>query len=236
MKISDIIKKDGYYVSDDLIDNDDLSKLKDFILEKTKIYPEKNFRLYEDSFKNSIISEKKFEDKLSNIISQVLAENNINNNKPSYKVLRVVAGEQQKKQAYLYHFDAHLITILIPIVIPDNKSGKNGDLVLFPNIRKLHRNLILNIVQKVFFQNIIVRNLLNIRFVRNMLKYKILKIQPGKLYMFFGFNSLHGNLEIENSSTRATLLVHCYDIFDDSALIKRNRNQSINKEIKNIKV
>ena len=53
--------------------------------------------------------------------------------------------------------------------------------------------------------------------------------------MFFGFKSLHANLEIETFSTRATLLIHCYDVFEDSSIVKLNRSQSINKEIKNIK-
>ena len=52
--------------------------------------------------------------------------------------------------------------------------------------------------------------------------------------MFFGFNSLHGNLEIEETSTRATLLIHAYDVFENLKLVN-NRNKSIKKEIKILK-
>ncbi len=236
MNITNIIKKNGYYSSEDIISDKELNELKNFINYKLKEFPNKNFRLYEDSFKNTLINEKNFELKINSIISKVLKENNINDyEKPNYKVLRVVSGEQQKKQAYLYHFDAHLITILIPIIIPNNKSGKNGDLVLFPNLRKMHKNLFLNILQKLFFQNIISRTILNTSLFRKIFKYKLLKIKPGSIYMFFGFKSLHANLEIETFSTRATLLIHCYDVFEDSSIVKLNRSQSINKEIKNIK-
>ena len=236
MNITNIIKKNGYYSSEDIISDKELNELKNFINYKLKEFPNKNFRLYEDSFKNTLINEKNFELKINSIISKVLKENNINDyEKPNYKVLRVVSGEQQKKQAYLYHFDAHLITILIPIIIPNNKSGKNGDLVLFPNLRKMHKNLFLNILQKLLFQNIISRTILNINLFRKIFKYKVLKIKPGNIYMFFGFKSLHANLEIETFSTRATLLIHCYDVFEDSSIVKLNRSQSINKEIKNIK-
>ncbi len=236
MNITNIIKKNGYYSSEDIISDKDLNELKNFINYQLKEFPNKNFRLYEDSFKNTLINEKNFELKINSIISKVLKENNINDyEKPNYKVLRVVSGEQQKKQAYLYHFDAHLITILIPIIIPNNKSGKNGDLVLFPNLRKMHKNLFLNILQKLLFQNIISRTILNINLFRKIFKYKVLKIKPGNIYMFFGFKSLHANLEIETFSTRATLLIHCYDVFEDSSIVKLNRSQSINKEIKNIK-
>ncbi len=236
MNITNIIKKNGYYSSEDIISDKELNELKNFINYKLKEFPNKNFRLYEDSFKNTLINEKNFELKINSIISKVLKENNINDyEKPNYKVLRVVSGEQQKKQAYLYHFDAHLITILIPIIIPNNKSGKNGDLVLFPNLRKMHKNLFLNILQKLLFQNIISRTILNTNLFRKIFKYKLLKIKPGNIYMFFGFKSLHANLEIETFSTRATLLIHCYDVFEDSSIVKLNRSQSINKEIKNIK-
>ncbi len=237
MSITNIIRENGYYSSDNIISDEDLSQLRNFIDLKLKEFPNKNFRLYEDSFKNTVIDNEKFEDKINKIISEVLRDNNINDyKKPNYKVLRVVSGVQQKKQAYLYHFDAHLITILIPIIIPNNKSGKNGDLVIFPNLRKVHKNLILNIMQKIFFQNFISRTLLNTKLLRKIFNYKLLKIKPGNVYMFFGFRSLHANLEIETFSTRATLLIHCYDVFENSSIVKMNRKQSINKEIKNIKV
>ena len=237
MNISETIKKNGYYVSDELISENDLDELQSFIGKQIDLYPNKNFRLYDENFSESIIKSENFNDKINKLLSKILAENSIeyqDNN--CYKVIRVVAGEQQKKQAYLYHFDAHLITILIPIIIPNNKSKKNGDLVLFPNLRRLHKNLLLNLIQKIFFQNIIVRTLLNFNIVKKFLKHKLLKIEPGNLYVFFGFNSLHGNLEIESSSTRATLLIHAHDVFENSSIVKLNRNQSINKEIKNIKV
>ena len=237
MNITNIIRKDGFYLSEEIISESDLTKLKSFIDNKLIEFPNKNFRLYKDSFKNSIIEETEFEKKINNLVNKVLNENNITNfDKPNYKVIRIVSGKKQKKQANLYHFDAHLITILIPIIIPNNKNNLNGDLVLFPNLRKLHKNIYLNILQKIFFQNFIIRHLLSTKYFKKLFKYKILKIKPGNLYVFFGFNSLHGNLEIEETSTRATLLIHAYDVFENSKLVKINRNKSIKKEIKNIKV
>ena len=38
-------------------------------------------------------------------------------------------------EANNYHFDAHYFTVLIPILIPNNLSGKNGDLMISPNFR-----------------------------------------------------------------------------------------------------
>ena len=133
----------------------------------------------------------------------------------------------------LFHFMLKMLNFLELLILKFSSSDKRS---LFPNLRKLHKNIYLNILQKIFFQNFIIRNLLSTKYFKKLFRYKILKIKPGNLYMFFGFNSLHGNLEIEETSTRATLLIHAYDVFEDSKLVKINRDKSIKKEIKNIKV
>ena len=231
------IKKRGFFESADVLSENDLILLKNFVNDQIYKLPNKNFRLYEDSFVNSIISDKKFNFKIEKLISDIV-KNNFNkyyNDKPNiYKVLRVVSGKNQKKQANLYHFDAHLVTLLIPILIPSNSNMKNGDLVLFPNLRRVHKRLILNILQKVFYQNVITRNLLKLNFVKKLLNHKVLKITPGKIYAFNGFSSLHGNLEIDPNSIRATLLIHAYDVFEDSNIVNMNRKIAIKKEIKNV--
>ena len=232
------IKNKGYLKLSDIISDFELNKLKEFTLEQIEKYEGKNFRLYENNFDKSIISEKEFNDKLSNLIKSLIETNykSFINKKPNtYKVLRVVTGKKQKEQANLYHFDAHLITILIPIIIPKNKNDKNGDLVIFPNLRKVHTNLIINIFQKLIFQNIITRKLLSLSIIKRILKCKILKIIPGNIYVFNGFTTLHGNMEIDEGSKRATLLIHAHDVFYNSKLINKNREKSINAEIKNIK-
>lgn len=235
--IFDTIKNNGYYESESVISDDDLAKLKKFVLSKIKEYPNTNFRLYEKDFEDSIINDEIFLKKISKLIDEFINEGfkKFKDKKSNvYKVLRVVAGENQKSQSHLYHFDAHLITILIPILIPDNTNKKNGDLVIFPNIRKAHDFLLLNIIQKILFQNNLMRYFLQMNFIKKIFNYKIIKIQPGRIYIFNGFSSLHGNLEIDINSTRATLLIHSHDIFKKSKLINLNRKIAINKEIKKI--
>jgi len=237
LRTLDIASK-GYIEINDFITPSQLDELKDFTFRNIEKFQGKNFRLYEDSFKNTVIEDKNFQNKLELLINEIV---NFNFNKfvekePGiYKVLRVVAGKKQKKQANLYHFDAHLITILIPILIPQNKNLKNGDLVIFPNIRKVNQSLLLNIFQKLFFQNFIIRKLLSFTILRKILNYKILKLIPGKIYVFNGFTTLHGNMEIDEESQRATLLIHAYDVFNKSSLVNKNRKKSIEAEIKNIR-
>ena len=77
-----------------------------------------------------------------------------NSNKQNiYKVLRVITGNKNEKESYRYHFDAHLFTVLVPIIIPKRENSNNGNLIIFPNIRKVRDSLYLNIIQKIFFQN-----------------------------------------------------------------------------------
>ena len=59
-------------------------------------------------------------------------------------------------------------------------------------------------------------------------------MKPGSIYIFYGFRTLHGNLEINENDVRATLLLHFYDVFQDSQLVKYNRSRRIKKENKNI--
>lgn len=230
------IKKNGFYSSGELLTKTELDELQIFVKNKIDNFPDKNFRLYKEDFENSILNHRDFKTKIENLVSSITEEcfKDYENRDPNiYKVLRVVSGLKQKEQAYLYHFDAHLITILVPIFIPNNQNGKNGDLVIFPNIRKTHKNLLLNIIQKIFFQNIFIRNLIKLNIFKSLLNHKIIKIKPGNIYAFIGFSSLHGNLEIDESSTRATLLIHAYDVFENSKLVNLNRERSINKENKN---
>lgn len=235
--IFNTIKNKGYYETDSVISDDDLAQLKSFVLNKIKKYPNTNFRLYEKDLEDSIINNKIFIKKITKLIDEFVNEEfeKFKNKKSNiYKVLRIVSGENQKSQSHLYHFDAHLVTILIPILIPDNVNKKNGDLVIFPNIRKTHNFLLLNIMQKIFFQNNLIRYFLQLNFIKKLFNHKIIKIKPGNIYLFNGFSSLHGNLEIDQNSTRATLLIHSHDIFKKSKLINLNRKISINKEIKKI--
>ena len=140
-----------------------------------------------------------------------------------------------KKEAHRYHFDAHLFTVLLPIYIPNNINKKNGDLVIAPNFRKLSKNLFVNIMQKFLYQNFIFKKFLHKKIIRDLFNFQQLNLQVGNLYLFNGYRSLHGNLEINSVDKRATLLIHYYDLFKESKLVQLNRKIRINKEQSKIK-
>lgn len=230
--LQNITYGNGVYIANNWLDNITKDKMKDFVLSKTKEINKTNYRLYENSLKNTEFEKKEFINLIDKFCKEIVKETKLNVNiKKCYKVLRVIGGEGSNKQSHLYHFDAHKLTILVPLVIPNNYSEKNGDLIIIPNLRKLHNNIILNIIQKIFFQNKIIAYFIKNNFLFK--KYKI-KIKPGNLYAFFGFTTLHGNEDIEKNSTRATLLLHFDDVFSNSKLVEINRSLYQKKEIKNL--
>ena len=152
-----------------------------------------------------------------------------------YKVLRVVTGKKSRKVSLDYHFDAHALTLLVPIYIPNRKMSDNGNLLIYKNLRKLHKNLFLNILQKLFYQSYFFSKLLNFRLFKNFFGEQTLNLIPGNIYIFNGFRTLHTNLPVHPEDVRATILIHYHDIFFHSKLIKLNRQIRIRRELRNIK-
>ena len=107
-------------------------------------------------------------------------------------------------------------------------------MIIYPNFRKLTNILIINIIQKLLFQNRVAKFLLKNKIIFNN-KEKILKLKPGNIYIFYGYRTLHGNKDIDPKQVRATLLLHFYDIFNESNLVKLNRNLRLKNEEKIIK-
>jgi hypothetical protein len=138
-----------------------------------------------------------------------------------YQVLRVLYGRGEgEKQAHMYHFDAYALTALLPIVIPDRADGKNGDLVLFLRRRRLHCSLVLNLAQKALVQNPLARRFLATERARRWLDGEVVKLCPGNLYVFLGFQTCHGNTPCSVESLRATALFHYADPFEGNRFVK----------------
>ena len=140
---------------------------------------------------------------------------------------------QLKKVSLDFHFDAHLLTLLVPILIPNRENSDNGDLLIIKNLRKLHNQIFLNIMQKIFFQSKIFRYILSKNVFSKYLQKERLKLLPGNIYIFNGFRTLHANLNINPEDIRATCLVHFYDVFKNSRLVSLNRKLRQKNEIKN---
>ena len=56
-----------------------------------------------------------------------------------------------KSEAYRFHFDSHLITVLVPLSIPQGSNQTTGSLIIFPAIRRLTKNPFTNVISKALF-------------------------------------------------------------------------------------
>ena len=127
-----------------------------------------------------------------------------------FPVLRCVQGHSGVKESNAFHFDATLLTLLVPLFIPDQGKDR-GDLVVFPNLRKVRGNVVLNALEKTFYQNSLSRRVMGWCIERGWLKPQLLRMVPGNVYFFWGYRSLHANQPCDPAHRRATALFHYGD-------------------------
>jgi len=125
-------------------------------------------------------------------------------------VLRCVQGQSGRRESNCFHYDASLVTALLPIDIP--QEGKDrGDLILFPNLRRIRANVAINVLEKALLQNRVARRLVTAAIGRGWLKPEKLKLVPGNLYLFWGYRTLHANEACDPANRRATAIFHFGD-------------------------
>lgn len=127
-----------------------------------------------------------------------------------FPVLRCVQGNQGRRESNCFHFDASLVTVLVPVFIP-TEGDERGDLMLFPNLRNVRRNAIFNAIEKALVQNPFSRKLLVMAIERGWLKPETLTLKPGDIYVFWGYRTLHANKPCGPNVTRATAIFHFGD-------------------------
>ena len=232
-EIKENINHKGFHCLENIIDKDDLDILRNFVDQKLKENNYQYFFLTSESNSNNLLNDEKFFEKIEKLLKNITSKLNfkIREKERLYKVLRVVTGKKSQKVSLDFHFDAHLLTLLIPIYIPTRENSDNGNLVIIKNLRNFTKNIIKNIFQKLYYQS----KFYKYYFIKNNLsKLETLHLKPGNAYIFNGFRTLHANLNIDPRDIRATILVHYHDIFRDSFLVKKNREMRIKKELKNI--
>ncbi len=126
-----------------------------------------------------------------------------------YQVLRCLKGRSGLRHAYFFHYDSYVVTALLPIIIPS--TGKNGDLIMIPNFRRIRSLYVWNLIDKVFVDNKIAQFVFKYMALKNNQIFKKVKITPGSLYFFWGYRTLHANEACDIDKIRATALFHFAD-------------------------
>jgi hypothetical protein len=136
-----------------------------------------------------------------------------------HTVLRCLSGRTGQKHAYYFHFDSYVLTALAPVIMPTD--GQSGDLIVFPNIRKIRSMYLLNLIDKLCLDNPLTQHGLRLAVRAGWLKPVRLKMAPGNLYVFWGYRTLHTNEPCSVDKIRSTALIHYADPHADSWLRRK---------------
>ncbi|CDZ94499.1 hypothetical protein [Pseudomonas saudiphocaensis] len=136
-----------------------------------------------------------------------------------FPVIRCLQGKSGLKQSHFYHFDATAVTALLPLYIP-TEGEHCGDLIIFPNLRPVRFNALFNVIEKAVLHNSFSQKMVALAVKRGWLKPIRLKLEPGNLYLFWGYRSLHANDECDPALLRATALFHFGNPHHDSWLAR----------------
>ncbi len=135
-----------------------------------------------------------------------------------YQLVRCLAGKTGEQNAWFFHYDSYVLTILVPVLIPT--EGQPGDLIMFPNKRPVRKTYIGNLIDKLFLHNRLTQNRLRQGVLSGRLTPERIKMQPGNAYFFWGCRSIHTNEPCDPDKIRATALFHYVDPYADSWLRK----------------
>ena len=130
--------------------------------------------------------------------------------------IRVLSGVLGLRHSNLFHYDSYVVTALVPILIPTRPDEPAGHLVMFPNLRNVRRRAVVNILEKALVESSFARRLWCSPWVQGMLGGRIVPLEPGNIYFFWGMRSLHANLPCLPESVRSTALFHFGDPHEKS--------------------
>jgi hypothetical protein len=136
-----------------------------------------------------------------------------------YQVLRCLAGETGLKECFIFHYDSYVVTLLLPILIPSR--GPRGDLVIAPNLRRIRKSYVRNLADKLLVDNGLTQRVLRALYRSGLLKLKQVEMNPGDLYIFWGYRTLHTNEPCDVESIRSTALYHFGDPHADDPLRRK---------------
>ena len=121
----------------------------------------------------------------------------------------------------------------MPTFIPQGEPGTSGELVIFPNRRGYGDTVFTNLVKKAVVQSPAYQRRIARR-LRNGGSGEICLLEPGNLYLFWGYRTYHGNYWVAPNRLRATMLLHYGDPHGRSPVTRAVRNLRATREARRI--
>ncbi len=140
-----------------------------------------------------------------------------------YNVLRIISGPNGGSGSLAFHYDASVITALVPLFIPKSERMSSGELLVMANRRPFRRLLVHNLLEKAALQNRFASKVAASA-VRKHPEQFVRDLVPGNIYLFWGYRSYHANFPCAPNALRATLLLHYGNPHGRSKLLKHLRN------------
>ena len=131
-----------------------------------------------------------------------------------YQVFRCLQGRSGQRNSNVFHYDSYVVTALLPIALPE--EGRRGDLLMFPNTRRVRRSYILNVLDKAIIDNKFSHIVLKEATRRKLFQSIKINMRPGDMYFFWGYRSIHTNEPCDPDKLRATALFHYGDPHQNS--------------------
>ncbi|GAA2549628.1 hypothetical protein [Mycolicibacterium diernhoferi] len=133
--------------------------------------------------------------------------------------LRAVSGPAPHRRPLWLHYDASVLTVVLPVDVPDAAPGRSGELVLFPNHRPYRRWVLTNVLEKFIRQSDGYRR----RFQRRArwgVDTEVVAMTPGNAYLFWGYRSYHATLPCAPGTRRVTVVLHYKDVHAGSRFLR----------------
>ena len=130
--------------------------------------------------------------------------------------IRVLSGTLGLRHSNLFHYDSYVVTALVPILIPTRPDELPGHLVMFPNLRNVRRRAVVNIIEKALVESSAGRRLWRSHWAQRLLGARVVPLEPGNIYFFWGMRALHANQPCLPESVRSTALFHFGDPHEKS--------------------
>jgi len=218
------IDRQGYGVLSDYISEEELLAARALALAAVEASGGEYFCFMgPDALAGTVLSELPRSDTFKNVC-QRLYELSTGKTAPEisfYQIFRCLKGATGQGHSNRFHYDSYVLTALLPVAIP--ATGFRGDLVVIPNVRRIRRRYLSNVLDKVVVDNKIAQIFLRLA-AHRLAKTVAVKMRPGDMYFFWGYRSVHTNKPCDPDKLRATALFHYGDPHQNSrtrSLIRR---------------
>lgn len=213
--IAQDMNKNGYACIPGFLNEQQLAQLREQVATEANIHNGQYFAHHGDTaLAGSLLVSLKAAPELQSLLQEVYRQG-AGQTAPSseiFPVLRCVQGDSGRRESNCFHFDATLVTALVPVEIPqEGKENERGHLLVFPNLRRVRSNVLINVAEKALVQNAFSRKLISLGIVLRLLRPQRLQLVPGNLYLFWGYRSLHANEPCNPAFRRATAIFHYGD-------------------------